>query len=132
MPTVNYNGKTVSDENVETVLTRIATQLNADVGITSGDRGYVPTGGSTTSHHIQKRAADFGVAGYTLPNAFAKIKEKKSDIFDADKKYQVIHHGPHTTTGGAHLHVGRYATGAGVSFLVEGLTASSGGVYTSG
>ena len=131
MATVNYNNKVVTDDSIKGVLTKIAEQLKGDVDVKSGDRDVVPEGGSTTSHHLEKRAADFSVAGLTLAVAFTKIKEKKSDIFDSDKKYQVIHHGPHTATGGAHLHVGRFATGAGVSFLVEGLTAETKGVYTS-
>ncbi len=132
MPTVNYNEKTVSDENVKTVLQSIADQLKGDVNVTSGDRSYVPKGGSTKSHHVDKRAADFWVTGYTLQCAFTKIKTKKSDIFDSDKKYQAIRHGTHTKTGGAHLHVGRYPSGSGVSFLVEGLTAATKGVYSAG
>lgn len=132
MPTVKYNSKTISDANIKAVLQKIATELNGDVNVLSGDRNYVPSGGSSTSHHVQKRAADFSVTGKTLANAFADIKTKKTSIFDSDKKYQVIHHGPNTSTGGAHLHVGRYATGTGVSFLVEGLTAATAGTYTAG
>ena len=132
MATVIYNTVTVSDEGVKAVLDKIAAQLVGDVTVSSGDRGAVPSGGSTTSHHLDKRAADFSVSSLTLAEAFSKIKEKKDAIFDGDKKYQVIHHGEHTGTSGAHLHVGRYATGAGVSFLVEGLTLAGKNKYTAG
>ena len=132
MPKVNYNGKTVSDANIKTVLQRIADQLSKNVEITSGDRTCVYKGGSKTSHHIKKRAADFYIPGYTMQQTFDKIKNKKSDIFDSDKNYQVIHHGPCTATGGQHIHVGRYASGSGVSFLVEGLTAAGKGKYKAG
>lgn len=131
MSNVNYNNKTVSDENVKTVLQRVANQLKGDVNVFSGDRSAVPKGGSKTSHHLQGRAADFSVTGCTLQDVFANLKSKKSDIFDSDKKYQVIHHGSHTATGGAHIHIGRYASGSGVSFLIEGLTAKTKGIYTS-
>ncbi len=128
---VNYSGKTVSDENVKTVLGNIANTLKGDISVTSGDRNSVPSGGSQTSLHLQKRAADFSVSGYTLASAFAELKKNKADIFDSDKKYEVIHHGEHTETGGAHLHVGRFATGTGAHFKVEGLTQDTKGKYTS-
>jgi hypothetical protein len=38
MAQVNYNSKTVSDENVKTVLGRVATELDKDVNVSSGDR----------------------------------------------------------------------------------------------
>jgi len=127
---VLYNGKTISDDNIKAVLQKIADTLEGDVNVTSGDRNYVPAGGSQTSLHLQKRAADLSVSGYSLKDAFAKLKEQKATIFDADKKYEVIRHGDHTATGGPHIHIGRFATGTGVSFKVEGLTEVSKGVYT--
>jgi hypothetical protein len=128
---VNYNGKTVSDENVCTVLKRIATELEKDVKVTSGDRpAPLDVGAGSKSHHVQKRAADFHVDGMTDEQAFKKIQEKKDQIFDSDNKYQVIWHGPFTDTMGAHLHIGRYETGSGVSFLKEGTTAEGKGKYT--
>lgn len=130
MGQVQYNGKTVSDEAVKEVLNRIATELGNDVIVTSGDRGHVPQGGSGTSHHLQHRAVDFYVRSMTLATVFSKLKEKKDNIFHADKRYQVIHHGNHTSTGGQHLHVGRYETGTGVRWCTEGLTADSAGVYS--
>ena len=132
MPQVNYNGKTVSDENIKTVLGRIATRLGGDVSVTSGDRNYVPQGGSQTSLHIGKRAADFSVSGFSLGSAFAQLKAHEKEIFDNDKKYEVIHHGTHTATGGPHLHVRRFSEGVGVGWLVEGLEATGKGVYSAG
>jgi hypothetical protein len=132
MPQVNYNSRTVSDEDVKKVLENIAAALGKDVNVSSGDRDKVPGGGSKTSHHLDHRAADFHVAGETDQNAFASIKAKKDDIFASDKRFQCIRHGEHTETQGAHLHVGRYATGSGVSFVVEGLTADGTGKYTAG
>jgi hypothetical protein len=90
----------------------------------------VPSGGSKTSLHLSKRAADFSVTGETLEAAFQSIKDKRKDIFDADKKYECIHHGSHTETSGAHLHIGRFETGAGVDFKTEGLTADTKGKST--
>ncbi len=34
MGTVNYNGKTVSDKSIKTVLTNVATELEVDVTVT--------------------------------------------------------------------------------------------------
>ena len=72
---------------------RVANELQATVTVTSGDRDYVPKGGSKTSLHLAHRAADFSGSNYTLASAFFKIKEKQDKIFDWDKKYEVIHHG---------------------------------------
>ncbi len=124
MATVNFNTKAVSDENIKTVLDRIAAKLSGDVNLTSGDRGAVPQGGSETSHHLKHTAADFWVSNYTLEVAFTTIKDKQSEIFDADKTYQVIRHGTHTKTGGPHIHIGRDADAGkgGIQFLIEGDT----------
>jgi hypothetical protein len=123
MPAVNLNGKTVSDLNVQTVLQRIADLLGATVKVTSGDRGHVPTGGSTTSHHLSHTAADIHVEGLSDDHVFARLMSDKDTIFDADKRYQVIKHGQFTATQGAHIHIGRYADGTGVAFFVEGTMA---------
>jgi len=126
---VTYNGKIISDENIRTVLQRIADKLEADVNITSGDRNYVPKGGSPRSDHLRKRAADFLVSGKSLQNVFEKLINKKTDIFDKDKSYQVIHHGKYTATGGSHIHIGHRDKALGVEFKVEGLTPKTKGRY---
>src|SRR5262245_43048930 len=131
MAEVDYAGKTVSDENVKMVLSRVAEKLEANVTVSSGDRaGALSVGAGNKSHHLSGRAADFHVAGLTDEEAFKKIQEKKGDLFDADKKYQVIWHGPHTETMGQHVHIGRYETGTGVEFFKEGTTEDSKGTYT--
>lgn len=112
------------------MLTKIAETLDGDVSVTSGDRGHVPEGGSTTSHHLAHRAADFSVSGYTLAEAYTKIKDERAKIFDKDKKFQLIHHGDHTATSGAHLHIGRYEGGTGLNACTEGLTAAGKDVYS--
>jgi hypothetical protein len=129
MATVNFNTKTVSDDNIKTVLDRIAVKLTADVNLLGGNRGTVPQGGSNTSYHLKHTAADFWVTGYTLESAFTTIKDKQSEIFDADKAYEVIRHGIHTKTGGAHIHIGRDpdAGKGGIEFWVEGDTPYSEG-----
>lgn len=131
MADVTYNGKTVSDENVKTILSRVAEKLNADVNVSSGDRtAALSVGAGNKSHHLSGRAADFHVTGLSDEDAFKKIQEKKSDIFDIDKKYQVIWHGPHTGTMGQHVHIARYETGTGVEFFTEGTTKETKDTYT--
>jgi peptidase M15-like protein len=131
MADVNYNGKTVSDENVQTVLGRVATELGKNVNVSSGDRGSaLDVGAGTKSLHLKHRAADFHVEGLSDEEAFKKIQEKKDDIFDSDKRYEVIWHGPHTETMGQHVHIGRFETGTGVNFKKEGTTAETKGKYT--
>jgi len=72
---VNYNGKTVSDSAVRTKLTQISTVLGS-ITLTSGDRSYVPPGGSKTSLHLAKRAAAFYPNdGTPLAGAFSKLKK---------------------------------------------------------
>lgn len=131
MAEVNYNGKTVSDENVKTILSRVAEKLEANVNVSSGDRtAALSVGAGSKSHHLSGRAADFHVTGLSDEEAFKKIQEKKSDIFDSDKKYQVIWHGPYTETHGQHVHIGRYEKDTGVEFFKEGTTEDTKGTYT--
>jgi len=126
---VNYNGKTVSDKNIRDVLQRIADKLGADVNVTSGDRNYVPPGGSLRSDHLKKRAADFLVSGKSLKDVFEELRNSKSDIFDKDKRYQVIHHGKYTGTGGPHIHIGRQNRVPGIEFKNEGVSPETKGRY---
>jgi len=131
MATVNYNGKTVSDENVKTVLGRVATELDKDVNVSSGDRdSALDVGAGTKSLHLKHQAADFHVSGLSDEEGFKQIQEKKDTIFDSDKKYEIIWHGPHTETSGPHLHIGRYDSGTGTNFKKEGITEEGKGKYT--
>lgn len=130
MPSVTYS-KTVSDANVKDVMQKIADAAGANITVHSGDRNFVPKGGSTVSLHIQKRAADFHISGMTDAAGFAFMKANKDTIFDPKEAYEVIHHGVHTKTGGPHLHIGRYGNArmGYVDFKIEGLTAKKKGVY---
>lgn len=62
MRNVTYK-KTVSDDNVKTILQRIANKLGKNITAHSGDRSHVPHGGSTKSLHLQHRAADLHIQG---------------------------------------------------------------------
>jgi Peptidase M15 len=130
MPTVNYNNKKVSDEGIRNFLHKVAAYFNRNVNVTSGDRNYVPPGGSRTSHHLAHRAADFHVNGKTDREVYDALKSDPSFFFHPDCRYQVILHGVYTATGGQHLHCGRYLDGSGVAFYTEGLTKSQRGKYT--
>ncbi|MGB7208945.1 MAG: glycoside hydrolase family 104 protein [Pyrinomonadaceae bacterium] len=123
--------KPVSDANLKVVLQRIANLLNKNIRVHSGDRQFVPTGGSRTSLHMQKRAADFHIAGTTDQEGFRQIKARFNEIFDATEAYEMVHHGPYTETEGQHLHVGHYGNGKSgyVKFKVEGLTRATSGNY---
>jgi hypothetical protein len=131
MAAVNYNTKTVSDDNVKTVLERVVTELGKNLNVSSGDRGAtLDVGAGAKSLHLKHRAADFHVEGLSDEEAFKQIQEKKDSIFDSDKRYEVIWHGPHTETMGAHLHIGRFDSGTGVAFKKEGVTEDGKGKYT--
>jgi hypothetical protein len=128
-PRVNYHGKTVSDPSVRKVLGRVASDVRANVNVSSGDRSSVPRGGSPKSHHLEHRAADFHVSGRTDKAVFGQLKAYKKSIFDKNHKYQVILHGPFTATTGPHVHIGRYKDGKGVVFYKEGTTKGTKGKY---
>lgn len=123
--------KCVSDKKVRTVLTRIAEGLNREVIVHSGDRSYVPKGGSQTSLHLKGRAADFHVKSIQDGDVFSWLKQNYNIVFDADEAYEVIWHGEHTSTGGPHLHVGRYGENRSgyVDFKTEGIVKESSGKY---
>lgn len=108
---VNYGRYRVSDPLVRQVLERIAQATGRTVTLTSGDRTYVPRGGSRTSLHLLRRAADFKVTGMSLGQVFDLIRNNKSSIL-AGAGYEVIYHQPGTNTGGPHLHVGRRGSSA--------------------
>lgn len=125
--------KTVSDANVRAVIQRIANALSRNIRVHSGDRNFVPGGGSRTSLHLAKRAADFHINGVTDAEGFRLIKAKFNELFDAAEAYEMILHGEHTATGGPHLHLGRYGNGRSgyVDFKVEGTTPALKGNYRS-
>ena len=131
MPTVTYT-KLVSDGHIKTVLQRMAEFLGKSITVHSGDRSYVPPGGSTTSLHLAKRAADFHVTGLADDKAYALLKDHVGALFDAAEGYEFILHGSCTQTGGPHLHIGHYSgkNKGLVVFKTEGLSPSTKGVYT--
>lgn len=129
---VNYNGRTVSDEEVKNVLEAISEYFGKDVNVTSGDRGSaLSIGAGSKSLHLQNRAADFHVQDYDDATAYLHIKVHASHIFKTGERYEFIWHGPHTDTSGQHLHIGRSASNQNgyVKFLKEGTTADDSGVY---
>ncbi len=131
MAKVNYNGKTVSDEEIKLVLQAIATVLEKDVNVTSGDRDFVPAGGSKTSLHLSHRAADFRVDGLVDGLAYQEIKSNALSIFRSGFTYEIILHGTYTSTSGAHLHVGREGVNpiGKVKFIKEGIASVTKGDY---
>lgn len=130
MPSVTYS-KAVSDANIKAIMQKIADAAGVNITVHSGDRNFVPKGGSKTSLHLKKRAADFHISGMTDADGFAFLKANKDTIFDYNQSYELIHHGTYTQTGGPHLHIGRYgqAKMGYVDFKIEGLTAKTKGVY---
>ncbi len=133
MPAVNYNGHTVSDQEIENILADACSYFEADINVTSGDRTYVPEGGSDKSLHLHKRAADFHVVGYDDATAFLYMKVFVAAFFASGNKYEFILHGVYTATGGAHLHLGRYGSTFDwgyVHYKKEGTTSSTKGVYS--
>jgi len=132
MATVHYHGNTVSDPEVRRVLQTIADLFGKPVYVTSGDRSYVPKGGSKTSLHLQKRAADLYVEGVTLQNTFQDLKVYISMVFDHTDGYEVIWHGSYTEIGGPHVHIGHYPGKKHVGYVLfktEGITAGTRGKY---
>ncbi len=121
----------VSDSNVKTVLQRIASLLNTDITVHSGDRpiGRKVKGSKPTSLHIAQRAADFHIKGISDKEGFKVLKDRYNELFDATEAYEAIHHGPYTETEGEHLHIGRYGNGRSgyVKFKAEGLTLATKG-----
>jgi hypothetical protein len=133
MATVHYHGHAVSDPEVRRLLQTIADLYDKDVHVTSGDRNYRPKGSPATSLHLQKRAADLWVEGHTLGNVFHGLQVYLSMVFDSTEGYEVIWHGPHTATGGPHLHLGHYPGKKWVGYVLfktEGLSPGSGGHYS--
>jgi hypothetical protein len=129
---VRYNGYTVSDGHVRWVLGRIAQLFGRDVIVTSGDRGHVPQGGSSTSLHLHHRAVDFYISGLSVPQSASLIYQYRSYIFQRGQAYEFILHGAYTATGGSHLHLGHYPPGraSAISWKHEGTTSTTRGHYS--
>ena len=134
MATINYGTHTISDEEIKNVLQAICDFFEADVNVTSGDRGYVPDGGSKTSDHLAGRAADFHVQGYDDAMAYRLMKAFPAAIFASRNSYQIIWHGGLNPQLKAHIHIGR---SGGVpnnfwglaKFQQEGTKQSNIGIY---
>jgi hypothetical protein len=114
---VNYNGHRVSDATLRRTLQQIADHFRWTINVTSGDRDYVPPGGSPNSLHLKHRAADFHVAGASDGHVFWSLHGLRHGLLRRD--YEVIWHGPHTQTTGPHVHLGRYGDGRASKFMIE-------------
>jgi peptidoglycan hydrolase-like protein with peptidoglycan-binding domain len=122
---VFYNGHPVSDSRLRAKMEQIADYFGRNITVTSGDRDYVPPGGSSTSLHLAHRAVDLHVNG--LSDAYVFSRLRASGILN--NGYEVIRHGPFTATGGPHVHIGRYGDGRQSSFKIEGTSPRNRGVY---
>ena len=125
--------KTTSDEHLQVVMERLSELLGKTVVVHSGDRDYVPPGGSTTSLHLAHRAVDFHIDDLSDSSIFESMKANLSRLLNKTEGYELIRHGEFTETGGAHLHLGHYQSGThtGKALLkLEGLTAQTRGHYS--
>lgn len=136
MPIVNYGKYRVGDQRLRDVLERIADETSRVVRLTSGDRDFVPVGGSDRSLHLLNEAVDFHIEGLSDEQAFTQLRLKRKKIFGEvegnDFRFQIIRHGPNTETEGPHLHFGYVPEGHKTSargFLEEGATPSTKGRY---
>ncbi|KAF0211083.1 MAG: Penicillin-resistant DD-carboxypeptidase, partial [bacterium] len=114
---ITYNGKRVSDPVLRNKLEQVADFFGRNITVTSGDRDFVPKGGSRTSLHLAHRAVDLHVQGVSDAEVFSKLKS--SGILNSG--YEVIRHGPNTATGGPHVHIGHYGDGRPSQFKLEGV-----------
>ena len=127
---VRYNGYPVSDLDIRAKLETISEVTGRTVNVTSGDRNFVPAGGARNSDHLKKRAADFHLEGLPDEAAFDEIRIKHVTIFGVAMGFQLIRHGAHTQTQGAHIHLGQPEEGSPrCGFWTEGLTLSDRGHY---
>jgi len=131
MGTVTYQ-KTVSDTHLHQVLQRMSDVYGKDITVHSGDRDNVPAGGSKTSLHLARRAADFHISGLEDQDVFHSMRQHLAQVFTRSEGYEFILHGAHTATGGPHLHLGHYAAKnqGKVIFKTEGLTPATKGHYS--
>lgn len=119
---ISYNGKRVSDPVLRGKLEQIADFFGRNITVTSGDRDFVPKGGSRTSLHLAHRAVDLHVQGVSDAEVFSRLKS--SGILS--NGYEVIRHGPNTATGGPHVHIGRYGDARPSQFKLEGVPGRAG------
>lgn len=136
MQTILWGRYHASDPRLSAMLQRIAETLGRDIRVTSADRNAIVKGSSSKSLHLINEAVDFHVVGLSDAEAFSMMRQDRVAIFgqerDDDYRWQLIRHGPHTKTGGPHLHLG-YSPAGGIpgvlrGFVVEGL--SPGQTYT--
>jgi muramidase (phage lysozyme) len=128
---VNYL-KATSDSHLKVVMERISELMGKTVNVHSGDRNFVPKGGSKTSLHLAHRAVDFHIADMSDSAVLQKILQNIPKVFSKSEGYEFIHHGAYTATGGPHLHIGHYDGGhkGQVIYKHEGLTPATKGVYS--
>lgn len=124
--------KATSDSHLKVVMERLSELMGKTVVVHSGDRSYVPKGGSTKSLHLAKRAVDLHIPGISDESILNSIKANLDKIFDKSEGYELIRHGQYTATGGPHIHIGHFSgTHAGnVILKLEGLTPATKGVYS--
>lgn len=135
-PTLEY-AKPVSDPWLRRLMVSVTAALGTSVTVYSGDRNFVPKGGSRKSHHLEGRAVDFSARGLTPEQIFEKLRgAAKSLPAPMGARYQILFHGKHTATGGAHVHIGRYHfldaeknARSGFDFWIEGDTRETHGKY---
>ena len=127
-PSVTYK-KPVSDTWLKRFLAAVASVVGGNVTVHSGDRDFVPQGGSRTSQHLLGRAADLKVSGHTPKQVFDCLLAAAEGLpAPMLARYQILYHGTHTCTEAEHVHVGRYAfldkrsKRAGFDFWIEGTT----------
>lgn len=119
---ITYNGKKVSDPVLRNKLEQVADFFGRNITVTSGDRDFVPKGGSRTSLHLAHRAVDLHVQGIPDSEVFSRLKS--SGLLS--NGYEVIRHGPNTATGGPHIHIGHYGDNRSSQFKLEGVPGRAG------
>ena len=136
LPSVYYTKK-VSDLEIKLILQCIADAVGSNLSVHSGDRDFRPKGGAKRSLHMAHRAADIHAEGISDAVLFRTIKAEREKIFTSFiHRYQVLHHGKYTETEGEHVHIGDYqfikavTMGPGITFLIEGMTPKTKGVYS--
>ena len=129
---VNYNGHQVGDPRVREALGKISEQLYSRVNVTGGKRDAQTNQtvhGAPHSYHLTDQAADFHVQGMTDDQVDQALKDPNSPL--ATLGMNVIQHGPHTITSGAHVHIdSRNQPGTQTTFQHEGMTPEARNHYT--
>jgi muramidase (phage lysozyme) len=128
---VTYSRST-SDRHLRTVMERLSELTGRTVVVHSGDRNFVPSGGSRTSLHLAHRAVDFHVTGISDASVLEFFRANFSRLLDRTEGYELIRHGQYTSTGGPHVHLGHFDGRHSGQVLVklEGLTPSTRGNYS--